>query len=73
MLVRRAGEAEKDRGANEAFKEFGGRAEEGNRAVRGGEVGGFSRFGDGEDKGMLPDSREVSGVEGKIKKGGEEG
>ena len=35
-------------------------------------MGRFVRFEDREDKGMLPDSREVSVVEGKVEEGGEE-
>ena len=38
-----------ERGKKEALKDFGGRAEKGNRAVRGGEGGGFPGFKDGED------------------------
>ena len=60
MLVRGSGKTEEDGRANKSFKELGGGAEKGDGAVRRREVGRFTRFRDGEDKGMLPDSGEVS-------------
>ena len=53
MLVGGAGEV--NEGADEAFEDFGGGAEETNGAVRSTEVRGLAGFGDGENKGVFPD------------------
>ena len=41
--------------------------------VRGRDRGGFTRFRDGEDKGLFPDRREVRRIEGKVKQGSKVG
>ena len=56
-----------------AFENFRGRAKEGNRAVGGGQEGGFTGFGNRDDKGLFPDTREVRFLDREVKEGGEVG
>ena len=58
--------------ADETFKDFRGRAKEGNGTVGGAEMGRFTWFKDGKDKGMFPNSGEVGMVKGKVEEGGKE-
>ena len=73
VLMWRAREVLKELWTDETFEEFGGWAEERNGTIRRGEVKGFARFRNREDKGVFPDSGKVSRVEGKVEEGGEEG
>ena len=57
MLMRGAGERLKKLRADEALENFGGRTEERYWAVGGREFQRLARFGDGNDKGVLPNSR----------------
>ena len=67
VLVRRPRKSLEEVRADEAFEDFGGRAEKRDRAVRSGEVEGFTRFRNGDYKGLLPDRGNVTGVEGEVK------
>ena len=60
-------------GTDEAFEKFGGRAEERDGAVGRREVKRLTRFRDREDKGVFPDSGDISRVKGEIEEGSEEG
>ena len=50
------------------LKNFGSGTQERDRAIRNTKVRGLIGFKDREDKGMFPDSGEVSMVEGEVKK-----
>jgi hypothetical protein len=67
----------KRRGVNErkkkAFKNFDYRGKEGDGAVRGTEVKGFSWLRDGDDVGRFPNHREVSIIDREVIEFGEEG
>ena len=67
VLVRRPRKSLEEVRVDEAFEDFERRAEKGDRAVRSGEVEGFTRFRDGDYKGLLPDTGNVTGVEGEVK------
>ena len=56
MLEGGFGKGREEQGANKAIKDFRGGAKEGDRAVRGAKVEGFTRFGHREDEGVFPDS-----------------
>ena len=73
MLMRRTREAEEDGGANKTLQELRGGAEEGDGAVGGTHLGGFSRFKDREDEGLLPDGREIGRGKGEVEEVSEEG
>ena len=68
--LRKRGEKKRTK---ETLKDFGGGAEEGDRAVRGAKIKGFTRFGYGQDEGMFPDCREVSMRDREVEETGEEG
>ena len=68
-LVWGARKDEEELRTDEALEDFGSRAEKGDGAVGGREVKGFTGFGDGDNKGLFPDSRDITGVQGEIEKG----
>ena len=68
-----AGEVREKERADETFEDFRGWAKEGNGTVRGAEMGRFTWFKDGKDKGMFPDSGKVSVGNRKVEEGGKIG
>ena len=60
-------------GADETFEDFGSGAEKGDGTVGGAEVEGFTRFGYGDDEGVLPDGGEIGVGEREVEEGAEEG
>ena len=63
----------KKKRTKETLKDFGGGAEERDRAVRGAKIKGFTGFRYGQDEGMFPDCREVSMRDREVEETGEEG
>ena len=56
-----------------SLEDLGGRREEGDRAVGGAHLGGFARFKDREDEGLLPDGREIGRGKGEVEEVSEKG
>ena len=73
VLGRRRRERGGEKRKKTSLKDFRGRAKEGNRAVGGGQEGGFTGFGNRDDKGLFPDTREVRFLDREVKEGGEVG
>jgi hypothetical protein len=55
-----------DERKKKALKDLNNRRKKGNRAVGGAKVKWLARLGNGNNVGGFPDSREVSGVDGKV-------
>ncbi len=73
MLGRMGGKGLFKVGEEEAFKDFGSRTKERNRAVGGGEVRRFARFKESDDFGEFPNGGDVGRGDGKVEKFGKEG
>ena len=72
MLMRRTRKSQEEVRTDEALEDLRCGTEERDRAVRGGEVRGLTRFGDRDDKGLFPDRGNITGIKGEVEEGGEE-
>ena len=70
MLMRRARKMLQELRTDKAFEKFRSGTEERNRTVGRREVKRLTRFRDREDKGMFPDSGDVSRIKGEVEEGG---
>ena len=65
------GEVRADACIHQPLQHLGCRAQEGDGAVGGSLVFGFTRFQDWKDDGVFPDCREVGMLEGQVEEGSE--